>query len=125
MHPSEGAIEILKEYWEEIGGRPAPKSGGTKRKGRKSGVADSEAGTPAASTKRAKKEEEWSPPPGSWENEVDYVETVAETISPTTGEKQRVGYLVWQGTHGKTQHPLHIIYQKCPQKMLQYYESHL
>jgi chromobox protein 1 len=74
--------------------------------------------------KRAKKEKEWSPPPGSWETEVDYVDTVEETIDHKTGNLTRYAYLVWNNQK-KSQHPLHHVYQKCPQKMLQYYESHL
>jgi chromobox protein 1 len=114
----EGALDILHEYWEEIGGRPEPGKG-KKRKGRKStGAEESETGTPAATTKRPKKEVEWSPPPGSWENEVEYVDTVVEE------EGVRYALLIWNNQK-KTQHPLHHVYQKCPQKMLQYYESHL
>jgi chromobox protein 1 len=111
----------LKEYWEEIGGKPEPGGAKGKKRGRKSAVA--EEATPA-SAKRAKKEKEWSPPPGSWETEVDYVDTVEESIDTKTGNLTRFAYLVWNNQK-KSQHPLHHVYQKCPQKMLQYYESHL
>ena len=94
-----------------------------KRKGRKSAAADEDSATPA-SAKRAKKEKEWSPPPGSWETEVDYVDTVEESLDHKTGQMQRYAYLVWSNQK-KSQHLLHHVYQKCPQKMLQYYESHL
>lgn len=110
---------MLNEYFEEIGGRP---EGGKKRKGRKS-AAESESAT-SATNKRLKKEKEWSPPPGSWEHDVNYVDTVEEQRDPTTGKKARYAYLVWVN-HKKTQHPLAHVYQKCPQKMLEYYESHL
>jgi chromobox protein 1 len=123
MPSSEGAVEVLSEYWEQIGGRPEAKTG-AKRKGRKSAAPESETGTPASVAKRPRKEKEWSPPPGSWEQDVDYVETVSETIDTKTGQPQRFAYLVWNNRK-KSQHPLHHIYTKCPQKMLQYYESHL
>ena len=112
------AIDVLNEYFEEIGGRPEPVQKGKKRKGRKS-IANSEAAsTPASTTKRVKKdkEQEWSPPPGSWENDVNYVDTVEESLDPKTGNLTRYAYLVW--TNGKkTQHPLAHVYHKCPQKV--------
>ncbi|OAL54735.1 hypothetical protein IQ07DRAFT_559028 [Pyrenochaeta sp. DS3sAY3a] len=117
----DGAVDVLKEYFADIGGRPEPK--GQKRKGRQSGVkGDSE--TPASTTKRVKQEQPWSPPPGSWEHDVSHVDTVEETKNPKTGQLERFAYLVWNNQK-KTQHPLKHIYQKCPQKMLLYYESHL
>jgi chromobox protein 1 len=117
---SETASEALHDYFEEIGGRPTVT--GKKRKGRKSG-AETETSTPV-NTKRVKKEKSWSPPPGSWETEVDVIDTVTESINEKTGEKERFVFVVWNNQN-KTQHPLRHIYQKCPQKMLQYYEEHL
>jgi chromobox protein 1 len=107
---------VLKEYFESIGGRP--EATGQKRKGRKSnaGGVKSESGTPAASAKRVKAEKEWSPPPGSWEHDVDHVDNVEETMDPVTGKPERFAYLVWK-KHQKTQHPLKHVYQKCPQKV--------
>lgn len=123
----ETAADVLKEYFEDIGGRPEKPEKGTKRKGRASTV-KSETGTPA-STKRTKTKAEpaekaWSPPPGSWEHEVSHIDTVEQNIDPKTGKDARYAYLVWNNQK-KTQHPLKHIYTKCPQKMLQYYESHL
>jgi len=50
--------------------------------------------------------------------------TLEETQDPKTGKLGRFAYLVWNNDK-KTQHPLKHVYSKCPQKMLQYYESHL
>lgn len=124
-----GAADVLKEYFEEIGGRPEPPAAkGQKRKGRASGASGikSEASTPTATTttKRVKQEKVWSPPPGSWEHDVSHCDTVEENMNPQTGKLERFAYLVWNNQK-KTQHPLQHTYQKCPQKMLQYYESHL
>jgi len=116
----DGAQDCLNEYFEEIGGRP---TGIKKRKGRKSAAAESESATPVTN-KRLKKEKEWSPPPGSWEHDVNHVDTVEEQKDPVTGKKARYAYLVWVNQK-KTQHPLPHVYLKCPQKMLEYYESHL
>jgi chromobox protein 1 len=108
---------VINEYWEENGGRPEqPTKGAQKRKGRASGVAKSESGTPASSVKRVKQEQTWSPPHGSWEHEVDYIDTVEERADPKTGELAKFAYLVWKNDK-KTQHPLKHIYQKCPQKV--------
>lgn len=117
----EGAIDVLNEYFKSIGGRPEPK--GQKRKGRPS-VSGVKSGseTPSTSTKRAKQEKApkvekaWSPPPGSWEHDVSYVDTVEEMRDPKTGKLGRFVYLVWNNQQ-KTQHPLKHVYQKCPQKV--------
>lgn len=112
----EGAADVLNEYFEEIGGRPKPNTAkGQKRKGRPSGV-KSESGTPASTTKRAKQEKAWTPPPGSWEHDVSHCDTVEESVNPQTGKLERFAYLVWRNQK-KTQHPLQHTYQKCPQKV--------
>ncbi|KAJ4400366.1 hypothetical protein N0V91_008722 [Didymella pomorum] len=127
----ETAADVLNEYFDDIGGRPEkPSKGpskGTKRKG--GAVVKSETGTPASSSKRSKKapspmERAWSPPPGSWEHDVSHIDTVEQSIDPKTGKEAKFAYIVWNNQK-KTQHPLRHIYTKCPQKMLQYYESHL
>lgn len=110
----DGAVDVMAEYFEEIGGRPEPKPG-QKRKGRASGV-KSESGTPASSIKRAKQEKAWSPPPGSWEHDVDHIDTVEQSLDPKTGQLGLFAYLVWHNQK-KTQHPLKHVYQKCPQKV--------
>lgn len=115
------ATEILQDYWEEIGGRPEV-SKGKKRKGRKSNV-ESEPGASQVPVKRAKQVKEWSPPPGSWENEVDYVETVEEQYDKN-GQPEKHAYIVWKNGK-KTLNTLRQLHQKCPQKMLVYYENHL
>ncbi|KAF2124086.1 hypothetical protein P153DRAFT_144384 [Dothidotthia symphoricarpi CBS 119687] len=117
-----GAIDILEAYFTKIKGRPEPKAGGAKRKGRPSAVKSEPAETPTASAKRAKKE--WSPPPGSWEHDVSHIDTVEESFDNKAGTMGRFAYLVWNNQR-KTYHPLKHVYQKCPQKMLLYYESHL
>jgi chromobox protein 1 len=111
---------VLKEYFEDIGGRPEKPEKGTKRKGRAS-TAKSVTGTPASTTKRTKTKAEpvekaWSPPPGSWEHDVSHIDTVEENIDPKTGKDTRYAYLVWNNQK-KTQHPLKHIYTKCPQKV--------
>ncbi|KAF1922597.1 uncharacterized protein M421DRAFT_77704, partial [Didymella exigua CBS 183.55] len=123
----ETAADVLNEYFDDIGGRPAKPAKGTKRKG--PAAAASETGTPASASKRSRKaaepaEQPWSPPPGSWEHDVSHIDTVEQCIDPKTGKDAKYAYIVWNNQK-KTQHPLKHMYTKCPQKMLQYYESHL
>jgi chromobox protein 1 len=109
----EGAIDVMQEYFDEIGGRPeAP---GQKRKARASASSKPESGTQALA-KRVKQEKEWSPPPGSWEHDVKFVDTIEESTDPRTGELGRFAYLVWNNDK-KTQHPLKHVNLKCPQKV--------
>jgi chromobox protein 1 len=115
----ETAADVLKEYFEDIGGRPEKSSKGTKRKS--AAAAKSETGTPASSSKRPKKapspvEKAWSPPPGSWEHDVSHIDTVEQSIDPKTGKEAKFAYIVWNNQK-KTQHPLKHIYTKCPQKV--------
>ncbi|EPS42010.1 hypothetical protein H072_4054 [Dactylellina haptotyla CBS 200.50] len=114
-------VVALDEYLKAIGGRPAPNSA---KRGRKS--TGSATATPAAKKNRVKqdttvaqlKEDDWDPPAGSWEEDVRMIETLERSGN------EHICYVQW--VNGKrTQHPLHVIYQRCPQKMLKFYESHL
>ena len=118
-HPSEG-VEALHEYHKAIGGKPDGTAGTGKKRGRKS-AANTEISAPVAA-KRMKKEKVWAPPAGSWEDEVDHVDTVEQRLNPKTGQQEKYGYLVWkhrsdEGTQTKTQHPLQLIFKKCPQRV--------
>lgn len=64
-------------------------------------------------------------PVGSWETAINFVETIEEIPDPDkAGDMKRMAFVYW--TDGKrSQHPLPVLYQKAPQKMLQYYEQHL
>lgn len=69
-----------------------------------------------------KKEKPWAPPAGSWEDDVDHVETVEQRVNPKTGAQEKFGYLMWkhrseEGHQIKTQHPLQLIFKKCPQRV--------
>ncbi|KAJ6439188.1 NACHT domain-containing protein [Purpureocillium lavendulum] len=62
---------------------------------------------------------EWTPPAGSWEDEIDSI----TGFDDENGGKLTV-YLAWKNGK-KTQHPTAVVYGKCPQKMLQWYEKHV
>ncbi|RKU49321.1 hypothetical protein DL546_009842 [Coniochaeta pulveracea] len=128
------ASEILKEYYESVGGkekileesksalktkkrgRPASDStpSSTTKKSRKNGDHPSNT-SPPATAKRA----EWKPPGGSWEDEVADLDACEDE---DTGKL--MVYLTWKNGQ-KTQHETSVIYKRCPQKMLQFYERHV
>lgn len=94
---------------------------------------------PAATTPPATKK--WTPPSGSWEDEIGTIDACEEE-----GSGKLVVYLNWKNGQ-KTKHETAIIYKKCPQKvcghgwrggridiyrladllfqMLQFYEKHV
>ncbi|KAL2161936.1 hypothetical protein VTH06DRAFT_7721 [Thermothelomyces fergusii] len=129
----ENASEALNEYLESIGGREklyeetrnALKS---KKRGRPPSA------TPQGNGKRSKRNGDhpassepplgakaatWKPPPGSWEDHIAHLDACEDE---ETGKL--MVYLTWKNGH-KTQHPTSVIYQRCPQKMLQFYEQHV
>lgn len=122
MHPRETAADVLKEYFEDIGGRPEKPGKGIKRKAGPATAPKSETATPNATTKRARRPADepaaipWSPPAGSWEDEVSHIDTVEQSLDSRTGKEGKFAYLVWNNQK-KTQHPLKHTYTKCPQKV--------
>ncbi|KAK4105271.1 chromo domain-like protein [Parathielavia hyrcaniae] len=129
---TENASEALSEYFESIGGRDKLyEDTANALKAKKRGRASS---TPQASTKRSKRNGEhpsdteppasvkaatWKPPPGSWENHIVSLDACEDEESG-----KLMVYLEWKNGK-KTQHPTSVIYQRCPQKMLQFYEQHV
>lgn len=119
----ESAAEILAEYFKNLGGREkifeetekavrgkkrGRAAGGTpstvSKRSRRSGAHPSES-TPPVSAKR------WTPPAGSWEDEIDLIDACEDE-----GSGKLVVYLVWKNGN-KTKHDTSIIYKKCPQKV--------
>ncbi|KAL7276906.1 hypothetical protein RUND412_000098 [Rhizina undulata] len=128
-----GASEVLEEYYKAIGGRPtytAP----TGKRGRVSGVSGATPVT-ASGNKRARTlanarngvdspvpapspvsapapahEEKSRLPSGSWEDEIVAIDTIEKT------DKGLICYVQWNGGK-KTQHEIHTLYTKCPQKV--------
>lgn len=130
----ESASDVLDEYLESIGGRDkvfedVDKALKTKKRGRpssstpnaapakrsrKNGVHPADS-TPPASAKVA----EWKVPSGSWE---DAVESIDACQDEEKGDL--IIYLTWKNGQ-KTQHPKEVIYRRCPQKMLRFYERNI
>lgn len=132
----ENAAEILQEYFKSIGGREKIFEQTTAAlKGRKRGR-QSNSATPAEKRSRkngnasshpadstppatAKQAAEWKPPSGSWDEEVDTVDMCQDEENGTF-----IVYLTWKNGK-KTQHPKEVVYRRCPQKMLRFYERHI
>ncbi|KAK7417392.1 hypothetical protein QQZ08_011644 [Neonectria magnoliae] len=126
------AEDILNAYYEEIGGREvifeetekASKSKKRRRaangtpsstkRSRRNGAHPSET-TPPVTTKK------WSPPAGSWEDEIETIDACEDE-----GSGKLIVYLIWKNGQ-KTKHDTAVIYKKCPQKaqMLYFYERHV
>jgi chromobox protein 1 len=118
----ESASDILNAYFQKHGGRDAifeetEKATKTKKRGRASN------GTPATK-KRSRRNgthpadktppatsKEWSPPAGSWEDEIETIDACEDE-----GIGKLVVYLIWKNGQ-KTKHDTQTIYKKCPQKV--------
>ncbi|KAG6028397.1 hypothetical protein E4U19_001548 [Claviceps sp. Clav32 group G5] len=131
----ESAREILDDYFDSIGGRDSifeqteKASRIKKRRRQASNTAASSSSTkrsrrettqhPAHSAPPASAPKPWTPPAGSWEEEIETIDACEDQ-----GSGRLVVYLVWKNGK-KTKHDTSVIYKKCPQKMLQFYERHV
>ncbi|KAL4978637.1 hypothetical protein BDW66DRAFT_129218 [Aspergillus desertorum] len=134
----EGAQEILNEYFKLIGGRPQKPSKKRKSTGRPPKAASVEKSEPkrrrrsrAASTEETNAAEEkekvkvkesvapnWVPKSKNWENEVKAVDTIVRE------DGGLVAYLHWKNDK-KSKVSIETCYDRCPRKMLKFYEQHL
>lgn len=126
----ENASEVLEEYLRGVGGeekiiQEAKTAIKTKKRGRPSSTAPTNGSKkrrndshPASATPPISARA-WKPPVGSWEEEIESIDACHDEH---TGKL--TVYLTWKNGH-KTQHDTKVIYQRCPQKMLQFYERHV
>jgi chromobox protein 1 len=125
-------MDVLKAYWDKIGGKPQAKPKTPAKKGTKRKSLAQHTPEPDASSntkKRGRKsiktadepEDAKTPalPEGSWEDHVELVEAIEK---PDHGEFKGglMFYLKWQDGH-KTQHTAQVCRQKCPQKVIYSY----
>ncbi|CAH0052791.1 unnamed protein product [Clonostachys solani] len=123
------ATEVLQDYFAGVGGRQAILDQTEKAKAKKRGRPGSDQ---PAGTKRQRKngvhpadteppvtKKKWQPPSGSWEDDIENIDACEEE-----GGGKLVVYLNWKNGQ-KTKHETSVIYKKCPQKMLQFYERHV
>ncbi|CEJ91163.1 hypothetical protein VHEMI06895 [[Torrubiella] hemipterigena] len=129
------ANEVLEKYLAGIGGIEAimkqTKAVKGKKRGRPSAAKKDIEASPPPATKRSRREahpaastppaaaKKWMPPTGSWEDEIDTIDAQQDT-----GSGKLVVYLTWKNGQ-KTRHDTSVIYKKCPQMMLRYYERHI
>ncbi|WYZ37796.1 hypothetical protein EsH8_II_001302 [Colletotrichum jinshuiense] len=133
----DGASEILEEYLRKLGGREKlfeekSKAKTTKKRGRPS----TSSTTPPATSKKSKrnghpaestpsvtataaKSKAWTLPSGSWEDDVESIDACEDETSGSL-----IIYLNWRNGQ-KTKHSKEVVYKRCPQKMLQFYERHI
>ncbi|ODH29205.1 hypothetical protein ACO22_03793 [Paracoccidioides brasiliensis] len=124
----EDTPEIVEEYYSKIGGRPEKPS-----KKRKSLGESSALSRDTASSKRSKKPRSvdgtpemennaanWMPKTKNWDTQVKSIDTIMR--DPPTGNL--FVYLNWNNDK-KAKVSIQQCYEKCPQKMLQFYEQHL
>lgn len=134
---------MLEAYHRRIGGTPEPPAKGKKPSkaslGKRSASGaglDSPAPTSAKKGRGRKSDmngsEEWAPPEiGLWEDHITRVSAIVEgentdgIIRKGAKATQTLeGLLEWNNGK-KTQHTMAVLRQKCPQRLLDYYESHL
>ncbi|KAK4201097.1 putative heterochromatin factor HP1 [Triangularia verruculosa] len=129
------ASEILNEYLKSVGGREALlNETQTALKSKKRGRKDSSTPQSSTTSKRSKrnsshpldseppasaKQTAWKPPAGSWEDHIAQLDACEDEET-----HKLMVYLTWKNGH-KTQHETSVIYSRCPQKMLQFYERHV
>ncbi|KAI8648272.1 Chromo domain-containing protein [Fusarium keratoplasticum] len=124
---------ILKEYFDSIGGRPKPKtyqeSGKAANTKRRAETSKDNSSTTHKRLRRTKAQvtdesllattEKWKPPLGSWEDEVEKIDGGEEDDNG-----KLIIYIIWKNGQ-ETKHGAPVIYKKCPQKMLQFYEARI
>ncbi|KAL4804508.1 hypothetical protein BDV18DRAFT_143311 [Aspergillus unguis] len=133
----DNAPEVLQEYFKTIGGRPEKPTKKRKSTGRPAKAAQEEKPEPKkrrksrandeeTATPEVRKEEQekntpapnWVPKAKSWENEVKAVDTIVREGDGL------VAYLHWKNDK-KSKVSIETCYDKCPRKMLKFYEQHL
>ncbi|KKA29541.1 hypothetical protein TD95_005371 [Thielaviopsis punctulata] len=134
----EGAESILEEYLSQKGGiekilEEAAAATKSKKRGRQSSSAAAKSEKAAKKSRKTHplespapapvKAKEWHPPNGSWEDHIQAIDVFQEQDS-ATGKAKLVVYLNWKNGR-KTKHTTEMVYKRCPQKMLRFYENHV
>ncbi|KAK7543794.1 hypothetical protein IWX46DRAFT_124766 [Phyllosticta citricarpa] len=66
-------------------------------------------------------------PPGSWETQIASIDTIIQEPNAKTGTLERYCYVSWTdgSKNRRTKHPLPLLKQKCPHKLIEYFVQHL
>ncbi|KAF8459434.1 hypothetical protein BGX38DRAFT_1148641 [Terfezia claveryi] len=118
-----GAKDVLEEYFQSVGGKPKYSAPTNKRSrqsnvGSTPGTAKKKKTTSSNESPAPAEEPKWKPPAGSWEDEIQAIDTIEKT------DKGLICYIQWANGK-KSQHEVHTVYKKAPQRMLKFYEQHL
>ncbi|RJE17986.1 heterochromatin protein [Aspergillus sclerotialis] len=123
----ENAKEIVDEYYKSQGGRPEKgpgrkrkSTGGAKQIAEKAEPKRRKKSQPAEATPEGDDVADWVPKGKSWENDVELVDTIIRDQESNS----LVAYLHWKNGK-KSRVSLDTCYEKCPMKMLKFYEQHL
>jgi len=128
------AKEIVKEYYDSIGGRPDPPAGGKKRGPKKGSKRSFSEMTPESTTsgrgrkKRAngdvseevikvvstKNKKKYPPVGKDWDDVLVSCETIEEGHVNAKGEREKHALLVWDDG-SKTRNPLRLAHKHAPQ----------
>lgn len=125
-----GASEVLKNYFEEIGGRPQPSKLG-KRKSSSRLKATSPSPVPKKSKRTYGNDEElmgeiaqktgsWVPKKENWESEIASIDTVERDRD--TG---KLWAFIYFTNNKRSKVGMELVYKHCPLAMLKFYERHL
>jgi chromobox protein 1 len=138
-----GAKAVLEAYHASIGGRPSPrkktsaKRTSTKEKitGRGSkrvpDATENDALVPSKKQRSSRSDaDSQALPLGTWEEDVTVNAIVQKSVAGATEPSKDVtatlqGLVLWASTGRKTEHDMEVLRQKCPQRLLDYYEAHL
>ncbi|KAB8224145.1 hypothetical protein BDV33DRAFT_11896 [Aspergillus novoparasiticus] len=127
----EGAKDLVEEYYRAQGGRPEKPQRGKRKsmtrpkhtpeksepKRRRKSRAEAATETPDEGDADLP---DWVPRSKNWENEVQSVDTILRDAETST----LIAYLHWKNGK-KSKVSLETCYEKCPRKMLKFYEEHL
>ena len=128
MDQSEGAKDILQEYWNKIGGKPKdePEPSSVKKgRGKRKAVDTPASASPALAKKGRKGKAEPAangnkrdlPPPDTWEVTVDSIVTIEELAETDDGQpKSYMVYLAFNDGR-KSSFNMRTVRQNCPQKV--------
>ena len=124
--------EELNEYFNSIGGKPEPPGtpGDSKKRSVSETATPTGRGRPGAN-KKMKTEDtlnqvksvngntSFKVPQGSWE---DHIMAIDSMDRDNNGDV--IAFIVWNNKQ-RSRHSTKLLNQKCPQKLLQFYEAHL
>lgn len=75
----------------------------------------------------SKEKESGALPPGSWEKQIASIDTIIQEPHEKTGNMEKYAYVSWTdgSKNRRTKHSLALLKQKCPLKLIEYFEQHL